>query len=1078
MATRRPPDPTAVKAAILADAKLSLAQVKATDDEAQLMYVAKLCGAEASTPTEWASDVFKLSFDRAGVRGFTDLLLLFDKTINELGYYQVPPGGTTATRIWEPIPPVKIVLLRYFLHLYHQRSRLKGQNAHPLMINKTTLNALRAKASFDPHSEIVPWNVPDAKAKDEKRAWERSIKRNPKDFPVLRKDAHWLNMKERFIDCAKAQGVYDILEPSEEDKEKARRFPEVQQQKYDWLFNVMLSHSFQTTSTLDIIKAQRDTKNVPEIWKTICQKLENSVTADATANILVQFLTSVNFARQAWKGTMESQVNHFNERLRQHNEMVPKEDQYKGKQAIRLLRIACLNSPLETVWNTYHTNIRATGSTEDISYEDYYALILDAAQTKDNAISNRRRVNWHEFDSQEDTKEDPAQQQLMANLHYLDSEDPDEELGTSFEQSEHYQVYQSHFGEHKSNAASTGRLSSELFGSLADEDRRTWSMISKDGRIKIITSLSKTDTTGSVSKAQRESPKSSSKAQRKANQHSVEGKEEDQGEDDDSKTQISAHVHESSKTSAVDVPEEPGILEMLSVNAATRTVNPGDIRAWLSETAAKKVTDITELRANVHETTEKGERITYSVNMASGNYDLEGLEELYDDEEEEEQVPQTRSRTGNMRAPFHNVPIPESKIPSLGDPHEIMDRREKEIKEPVTSDHDYVLDDVDEDELLEVMKARSLGLPDPSSALVVKQKTDSVREDSRKDDIYDLSLLDDPDQERALAAIHSNHSEIFKNNEQELISDIRTGLLRLLMLPEQRLMDALDASRDGRHIQVSQQFYLRCYPMGSEPWYEEAASQEHSDESQGDRDQGTREPDTEHGQEPQAKSRPDGNQDSNQTVERGVESISDKYAAMFEASKTTPILRSASLDGMEGVSIGTRNAFKNRGIQLLPVPTPAGADYHQREVRVDASQGKLPPTPRRSTETNPRRWENTKNIPNPSVQDDEEGEFIEVRNKKRQQASGKPSTNARKRSDSDKSTPSPKTRGGKSATAPTPITKQRATEISQGRQKPHFMTPTTSSATKLAAATDKVNRQRPPKQSPSTTKGTPKSLKD
>ena len=265
---------------ILGGTDLSMAEMLASTGVNHLQWVAKLCGCTTATHANWANSDFAQAFTRAGVNTFEDLILLGSNDINDLSYPGQDPTGAPAML---KIPPVKIVLLRFYLHLYHRQSRFDKEKAHPLTIDQEAMKSVRTKSEVNPHAEILPWYAPDKTSADMKRDWQRSVKRDAKQFPILKKDHMFLMFKEGFIDSAKAQGVYDLLDPTPEEAKFYQMHPDILETKNAWFYNVMLSHALNTTASLEIVKNHRDTKDCNTVWSH--EKHINSSACNRSHNI-------------------------------------------------------------------------------------------------------------------------------------------------------------------------------------------------------------------------------------------------------------------------------------------------------------------------------------------------------------------------------------------------------------------------------------------------------------------------------------------------------------------------------------------------------------------------------------------------------------------------------------------------------------------------------------------------------------------------------------------------------------------------------------------------------------------------
>jgi hypothetical protein len=181
----------------------------------------------------------------------------------------------------------------------------------------------------------------------------KSIKREPKDFPVIKSLNQWDSVKRAVNAMATVQSIAEVLNhayiPSAEDKP---------------LFD--LKNSYWYKVFVDIIQ-------------------ESSLRAIV---LLTAYLTTSKIRDGSWRGTDTAYLNHWNKqmcKLVEYSQTTPMTDDFK----LTLLKNAVQDAPhLGNVESAYDVTTRlGSGTPGAIDYNGYMEVLLSAAQNHDAKIS-------------------------------------------------------------------------------------------------------------------------------------------------------------------------------------------------------------------------------------------------------------------------------------------------------------------------------------------------------------------------------------------------------------------------------------------------------------------------------------------------------------------------------------------------------------------------------------------------------------------------------------------------------------------------------------------------------------------
>jgi len=285
--------------------------------------------------------------------------------------------------------------------------------------------------------------------------YRKGIKRDPTVYEPIRDISQWTWWKRSFEATADAQGVTNVLDwnYSPRTTEDATLLEEQSKYVYSVLLKVIKA------ALLRSILSKFDSTTVREAWRTMVKAAERSTTAEIKAHELMEYTFSARLDNGLWKGTTLDFVLHWTEQVRQYEELgvhtLP--DQVK---------VFTLQLAVDSIPELAQIRSTAQQTKQNLSFEDYHALLVSAATAYDKKHSAKRR---------------PPLKALLHDTDVYDSEEGgygiDTDVGTIY-----------------ANAAMSqpARLPSERFRLLSDEARRYWASIPEKDRLLILQDSSST----------------------------------------------------------------------------------------------------------------------------------------------------------------------------------------------------------------------------------------------------------------------------------------------------------------------------------------------------------------------------------------------------------------------------------------------------------------------------------------------------------------------------------------------------------------------------------------------------------
>jgi hypothetical protein len=211
----------------------------------------------------------------------------------------------------------------------------------------------------------------------------KSIKQEPKDFPVIKSLNQWDSIKHVVNGMATIQSIAEVLNhtyiPSAWDKP---------------LFNLKNSYWYKVLvdiiqeSSLQAIVNAGPVGDGQAVWTNIVTEAKKSMTAHISLQLLTAYLTTSKIRDGSWRGTDTAYLNHWNAqmcKLMEYSPTTPMTDDFK----LTLLKNAVQDaSHLASMESAYDVTTRlGSGTPGAINCNGYMEVLLSATQNHDAKIS-------------------------------------------------------------------------------------------------------------------------------------------------------------------------------------------------------------------------------------------------------------------------------------------------------------------------------------------------------------------------------------------------------------------------------------------------------------------------------------------------------------------------------------------------------------------------------------------------------------------------------------------------------------------------------------------------------------------
>jgi hypothetical protein len=210
----------------------------------------------------------------------------------------------------------------------------------------------------------------------------KSIKQEPKDFPVIKLLNQWNSVKRAVNATATVQLIAEVLNhayiPSAEDKP-------LFDLKNSYWYKVLVDIIWE--SSLWAIVNAGPVGDGQTVWMNIVTEAKKSTTACISSQSLTAYLTTSKIRDGSWRGTDTAYLNHWNEQMRklvEDSPTTPMTNDFK----LTLLKNAVQDAPhLASVESAYDVTTRlGSGTPGAIDYNGYMEVLLSAAQNHDAKI--------------------------------------------------------------------------------------------------------------------------------------------------------------------------------------------------------------------------------------------------------------------------------------------------------------------------------------------------------------------------------------------------------------------------------------------------------------------------------------------------------------------------------------------------------------------------------------------------------------------------------------------------------------------------------------------------------------------
>jgi Reverse transcriptase (RNA-dependent DNA polymerase) len=397
--------------------------------------------------------------------------------------------------------------------------------------------------------------------------FRRGIKRDPSLFPTLKDEKYNDSWHRSFETQARAQDVYNVLNPNYKPMTQEEMDLFVEQQKYVY---AVLESKVLTDFGKSLVRDHEQDFNAQLVYKKLQAHHLKSTKALIESSTILSYITSVRLGNGEWKGSTESFIINWMNQVRLYERQVPTSDYFSDGQKRILLESAVHGiSELRQVKN--NADMEKTKTGQSLTFDQYSSLLLSAAAAYDMQFATKRikhQVFSHEMSTHDDFD--------MAGDSF-DIETPVSTLQAYAAMS--HQAKSSKFDQKP-------RMSKEKWYSLSEKERLLWDQFDDAAKTIILG----TDVRKSHFDARPQSNFSGSQSKRKANLHDISAFDF-----------LQANLHELSlpdsdefidqddpPPSDTDTNDEPS--DSILVNAA-KTSNtklpPGDIRRVMSKSSTR-----------------------------------------------------------------------------------------------------------------------------------------------------------------------------------------------------------------------------------------------------------------------------------------------------------------------------------------------------------------------------------------------------------------------------------------------------------------------------------------------------------
>ena len=227
--------------------------------------------------------------------------------------------------------------------------------------------------------------------------FKKSIKRNTSDYIVLKQDKQWDDWLRSTMATARSHACDEVLNPAY--KPKGQEDIDLFTEKQKFMYSVF-DKCLQTDMGKYFVRQHDGDSDAQAIFRKLSQYATASTQAALESSDLLAYITTATFTDLNWRGTTQSFILNWCDKLRKWEKMVPLKDHFTGP-----VKKVMLENAVSGVEDLH--NVKTAGDREvshgkpPLTYQQYKSLLLSAASNHDRKLGltrkrNKQRVFQHE----------------------------------------------------------------------------------------------------------------------------------------------------------------------------------------------------------------------------------------------------------------------------------------------------------------------------------------------------------------------------------------------------------------------------------------------------------------------------------------------------------------------------------------------------------------------------------------------------------------------------------------------------------------------------------------------------------
>ena len=293
--------------------------------------------------------------------------------------------------------------------------------------------------------------------------FEKTIKRDSKDFSEIKDLRQWDQGKRAWTATAKVQSISELLDPTYVPPAADKALFDL---KNSYFYKVEVDNILEPS--LRVIVNAGPKGDGQGIWGRIVAEAEKSTAARIASQKVTTYLSTSKIRDGSWKGTDAGYLHHWREMMRQLEEYSPSTpmgDHFK----LTWLQAAVKDAPhLASVESTYDINTRMGSTSTGIDYNGYMEVLISAAQNYDSRVSATTRSQTRQVHQHQSYDPDGSHDSFSGGDYDIDTP-----IDTIWANSHH--TYEVNYG-------GSSRVPDDAWSLLSDASRTTWNSIPIDDR--------------------------------------------------------------------------------------------------------------------------------------------------------------------------------------------------------------------------------------------------------------------------------------------------------------------------------------------------------------------------------------------------------------------------------------------------------------------------------------------------------------------------------------------------------------------------------------------------------------------